>query len=206
MCRRCASLQEMEGEKRAAEEAARAAEAAEAAARRAQEELERKVYEESPLVARPFVSATGKATESEVALLTVQPSRPLIRMKIMRKRAEFGARYTFSDKESDGAGGCGGGGWRGGCCVDCAVWWLHCVCHWWRQGPQRSPVVLYPKTSHLPCWIGAIVARVQWPSSAGGELRSTLWSARRWMWPCKTAQGACVAVRTLLPRPHSAAR
>lgn len=98
-----ARMDEMEAETRAAEEAARAAEAAEAAARRAQEELERKVYEEAPLVARPFTSPTLKATEAEVALLTVQPSRPLIRMKITRKRAEFGARYTFSDKESDGA-------------------------------------------------------------------------------------------------------
>ncbi len=66
--------------------------------------LLRGALQDLPLVARPFVSATVKATEAEVGLLTVQASRPPIRMKVVRRRAEFGARYTFSDKESDGAG------------------------------------------------------------------------------------------------------
>ena len=96
----------MEAVRRAEEEAIQAAKDAEEAARRAREELEKKTYEETPLVPRPFASATVKATEAEVAQLSVKPSRPLIKMKIVRKRAEFGARYTFSDKESDGAGVC----------------------------------------------------------------------------------------------------
>jgi hypothetical protein len=97
-------VQEINAVQRQAEEAERLQREAEDAARREKEELERKVFEELPLVPRPFVSATAKATEAEVQLLTVRPTRPPIHLKIMRKRSEFGGRYTFSDKEVDGAG------------------------------------------------------------------------------------------------------
>jgi hypothetical protein len=97
-------IQEMDRGRREEEEARRLAEEAAEAARAAKEELERRVYEVLPLIARPYASATAAASDVEVQRLTVRPSRQPVKMSFMRRRREFGHAYTFSDKDVDGSG------------------------------------------------------------------------------------------------------
>jgi hypothetical protein len=97
-------LQDMERSKREEEEAKRKAEEEAEAARIAKEELDKKVYEVLPLVARPYASTTAEMSHTEVSRLSIRPSRQGVRAKFVRKRSEFGHRYTFSDKEVDGGG------------------------------------------------------------------------------------------------------
>lgn len=95
-------IEEMDKVRRDEEEGRARAEAEAEAARIAREEEERRVYEVLPLVARPYSSATAAATDAEVLRLSTQPSRQPVRARFMRKRSEFGRRYTFSDKDVDG--------------------------------------------------------------------------------------------------------
>ncbi|KAJ8604845.1 hypothetical protein CTAYLR_001065 [Chrysophaeum taylorii] len=70
--------------------------------RRSQEEAKNAVvYEDAPVVAKPYMSRTGPETEAEVAALTVSSERPLLRYKISRDRSSVGAPCSFGDREAD---------------------------------------------------------------------------------------------------------
>lgn len=84
--------------RRAAEEAEAKRRAEEAAA------LELIFVKEAPLTARLYRSATAHISEGEVRDMTVSRSRPLIAVRLQRRRYLFGAACGFNDREADGPG------------------------------------------------------------------------------------------------------
>lgn len=84
--------------RRAAEEAEAKRKAEEAAA------LELIVVREEPLTARLYRSATAHISEGEVRDMSVSRSRPLIAVRLQRRRYLFGAACSFNDREADGPG------------------------------------------------------------------------------------------------------
>lgn len=89
----------IEAEKRAAEEAEAAAAAAAEAAAAEEEAAATAVYEEKPVVARPYESASASETVADVESLRTTRSRPLQQWLIVRRRREFGKRVVFADKD-----------------------------------------------------------------------------------------------------------
>lgn len=87
-------------ERAAAEESRKAAEEEE---RKAAEEhrLATLIVHEQPLVARHYKSSTAEETAEDVRDLSVRRSRPLIALRLQRRRYNFGARCTFNDREYD---------------------------------------------------------------------------------------------------------
>jgi len=82
---------------------------AEAAAKRAQEEEEARkkaeeeaalnaVYEDKPIIAKPWASETADKSREEVDKLTVKQKRPLLCLGMVRKRREFGQIVRFTDR------------------------------------------------------------------------------------------------------------
>lgn len=83
-------------------EAAAAAAAAEEARKAAEAEaLESLIVHEEHMRVRPYTSSSAEATTDEVRGLGVRPSRPLLSVRIQRRRYAFGARAVFNDRESD---------------------------------------------------------------------------------------------------------
>ena len=86
---------------KAAADAKAAAEAAEAA-RLAEEEARRNaVYEDKPVLSRPYVSETAEATLDEVRELKTTPERPLLGCTVVRPRSSFGHPYNFDNRDAE---------------------------------------------------------------------------------------------------------
>lgn len=56
-------------------------------------------FVDKPLVAREYKSEFAEKTLDDVEKLTVKTNRPLIKMRISKRRVEFEGEYNFNDKE-----------------------------------------------------------------------------------------------------------
>ncbi|KAJ8548486.1 hypothetical protein ON010_g11187 [Phytophthora cinnamomi] len=59
------------------------------------------VYEDKPVLSRPWTSATARETHDDVEALSIKPSRPLITMSVTKMSDELNADYKFSDRDAD---------------------------------------------------------------------------------------------------------
>lgn len=59
------------------------------------------VYEDRPIRARPWTSATVHETHEDVEALTVTPSRPLMTIAVTKMADGLNAEYKFSDRDAD---------------------------------------------------------------------------------------------------------
>ncbi|CAK4624064.1 hypothetical protein LEN26_006346 [Aphanomyces euteiches] len=59
------------------------------------------IYEDKPIIARPWESSTSEDTHETVRMLSIHQSRPLITMTVTRHAKEFNADYKFSDRDAD---------------------------------------------------------------------------------------------------------
>ncbi|KAG1712314.1 hypothetical protein DVH05_000061 [Phytophthora capsici] len=59
------------------------------------------VYEDKPVLSRPWTSVTARETHEDVEALSVTPSRPLITMSVTKMSDELNADYKFSDRDAD---------------------------------------------------------------------------------------------------------
>jgi WD40 repeat protein len=85
-----------------------AADEEQAAKRRIEEEIARKkaeeeaymnaVYEDKPMLSKPYKSDSIKVTNDEVDRLSVKTGRPLLELSMVRKYGEFGDNIKFTDK------------------------------------------------------------------------------------------------------------
>ncbi len=95
-------MQEAKAAEREAEAARLAAEAEERRKKEEEEAIERIVAKEEPLIARPYKSTTAEDTEFEVAESgPIRPSRPLVSIRMQRRRYNFGARVSLHDRETE---------------------------------------------------------------------------------------------------------
>jgi hypothetical protein len=91
----------LKAEEFAKEEAERKLREEAEAKRRAEEAIENAVYEDKPIIARPYTSDFVDKTMEEVDMLTVKAKRPLISLTISRPRREFQQPITLTSKEAD---------------------------------------------------------------------------------------------------------
>ena len=87
-----------EERKIAAEAAAKAAE--EAAAQAAEEALLTVVVKDGPVSARPYHSATADTSAEEVQSMLPAVSRPKLRLRLQRRRREFGKRVALNSRNA----------------------------------------------------------------------------------------------------------
>ncbi|ETI40960.1 hypothetical protein L914_13214 [Phytophthora nicotianae] len=59
------------------------------------------VYEDKPMLSRPWTSVTARESHEDVEALSVVPSRPLITMSVTKMSDELNADYKFSDRDAD---------------------------------------------------------------------------------------------------------
>ncbi|KAG3017635.1 hypothetical protein JG687_00005411 [Phytophthora cactorum] len=59
------------------------------------------VFEDKPMLSRPWTSVTARETHDDVEALSVVPSRPLITMSVTKMSDELNADYKFSDRDAD---------------------------------------------------------------------------------------------------------
>ncbi|GMF43161.1 unnamed protein product [Phytophthora fragariaefolia] len=59
------------------------------------------VYEDKPVLSRPWSSATARESHEDVEALSIKPSRPLITMSVTKMSDELNADYKFSDRDAD---------------------------------------------------------------------------------------------------------
>ncbi|KAG7398630.1 WD repeat-containing protein 63 [Phytophthora boehmeriae] len=59
------------------------------------------VYEDKPVMSRPWTSTTARETHEDVEALTIKPSRPLITISVTKMSDELNADYKFSDRDAD---------------------------------------------------------------------------------------------------------
>lgn len=69
--------------------------------REEEEAIERIVAVEMPIIPRPYKSATANETEDSIKYSTVFPTRPLVAIRLQKRRYNFGARMPLFDRESD---------------------------------------------------------------------------------------------------------
>ncbi|RHY32300.1 hypothetical protein DYB32_002680 [Aphanomyces invadans] len=67
----------------------------------AEDELLTVVYEDKPIVPRPWDSTSADDSHEQVRLLTIHPTRAIISMSVTRRAEEFNADYKFSDRDAD---------------------------------------------------------------------------------------------------------
>ena len=99
-----AQEREMKEINAAAEEARLLAEAIEAERLRVEEEARKAataVYDDSPIVAKEYVSETREATFEDVAALDVVPERPLMQFQLSRPADSIGEPRVFADLSAD---------------------------------------------------------------------------------------------------------
>mmetsp|Transcript_8856 Transcript_8856/g.20642 ORF Transcript_8856/g.20642 Transcript_8856/m.20642 type:complete len:899 (+) Transcript_8856:224-2920(+) len=86
---------------KAAADAKAKAEAEEAARLAAEEARRNAVYEDKPVLSRPYVSETAEATQDEVRELKTTPERPLLGCTVVRPRSSFGHPYRFDNRDAE---------------------------------------------------------------------------------------------------------
>lgn len=59
------------------------------------------MYDDKPVIPSEWVSETSQETSTEVELLTIQPKRSKIILKINRPRRDLCNGYKFSDRDSE---------------------------------------------------------------------------------------------------------
>lgn len=89
----------LEVERRAAAEAA-AKEAEEAALKAAEDALLTVVVKDGPVAARPYHSESADASAEEVQSMTPLTSRPKLRLRLQRRRREFGKRVALNSRNA----------------------------------------------------------------------------------------------------------
>ncbi|KAJ0409513.1 hypothetical protein ATCC90586_009053 [Pythium insidiosum] len=62
------------------------------------------VYEDRPMLARPWISATTRDTHEDVEALNIRHTRQLIKISVTKMSDEFNADYKFSDRDADQMG------------------------------------------------------------------------------------------------------
>ena len=86
--------------------AQKAIEDEEAAKKAAEEAALNAVYEDKPIVARPWTTDHQEHTNQQVMQLTVRPPRAPLSLSMTRKRREFGDTVKFSDRADSGLAEC----------------------------------------------------------------------------------------------------
>ncbi|TMW59468.1 hypothetical protein Poli38472_004537 [Pythium oligandrum] len=62
------------------------------------------VYEDRPVLARKWISATARDTHDDVEALSIHSTRQLIKLSVTKMSDEFNADYKFSDRDADQLG------------------------------------------------------------------------------------------------------
>ena len=103
-----AQMAEVQARVDAENAAKRAIEEAEAAKKAAEDAILNAVYEDKPVLAAPYESATTADTHGEVADLSERPSRPLLVLGLTRWRKNFGKAVAgvFQDRAEVGSVDC----------------------------------------------------------------------------------------------------
>ncbi|KAE9004249.1 hypothetical protein PF010_g13480 [Phytophthora fragariae] len=78
-----------------------AAQEKEASAAADANDMSKIVYEDKPVLSRPWTSATARESHDDVEALSIKPSRPLITMSVTKMSDELNADYKFSDRDAD---------------------------------------------------------------------------------------------------------
>ncbi|RHY01402.1 hypothetical protein DYB36_002923 [Aphanomyces astaci] len=66
-----------------------------------EDELLTLVYEDKPIVSRPWESASADDSHEQVRLLSIHATRAVISISVTRRAEEFNADYKFSDRDAD---------------------------------------------------------------------------------------------------------